>query len=87
MEKFKFILKEIDEDFTDEELEEVILEVKKLTQLCFGSLRSSRLIFVRPLILSSSLNLFIAFNLYLSILDLKAVLSYGPKTLRLDEFW
>ena len=28
---FKFILKEIDEDFTDEELEEVILEVKWLT--------------------------------------------------------
>ena len=27
VEKFKFILKEIDEDFTDEELEEVILEV------------------------------------------------------------
>ena len=30
VEKFKFILKEIDEDFTDEELEEVILEVKIL---------------------------------------------------------
>ena len=29
VEKFKFILKEIDEDFTDEELEEVILEVNK----------------------------------------------------------
>ena len=31
VEKFKFILKEIDEDFTDEELEEVILEVKWVT--------------------------------------------------------
>ena len=33
VEKFKFILKEIDEDFTDEELEEVILEVKILAYL------------------------------------------------------
>ena len=35
VEKFKFILKEIDEDFTDEELEEVILEVKWLTYVDF----------------------------------------------------
>ena len=37
VEKFKFILKEIDEDFTDEELEEVILEVRwfnGLTYIC-----------------------------------------------------
>ena len=33
VEKFKFILKEIDEDFTDEELEEVILEVSILSYL------------------------------------------------------
>ena len=35
MDKFKFILKEIDEDFIDEELEMVILEVKMLkTDMC-----------------------------------------------------